>query len=477
MQGSVEKNPLILIYRSLNKSESRRLGKWLDSPAHNQRDDVKALHAYLTGGEDRLEKASALGKERIYRRLFPGTTYDDARLRQTFHWALKATEGFLAYEQWSSKEIDAQLSLIAALRQRNLSSPLQRSLKKAERMQETTQIRNEDFYRSQYRLELELDEYRVYHKLNEDPNFQQIANNLDVAYLIEKLKVGCNMLYQTRVFRTQFDLRFLDEVVSYVEQYDLDQYPALAIYYYVYRGLTGQAEEEGSISRLRSLILEHGGLLKSNGRRYVFLMAINICISHMNRGREPYTREAFEFYRLGFAEGIISEDGKLTRETYLNVVSIALKLKEFDWAEHFIREQASALEADIRENTQRFAQARLGYEQKDFDTTMRLLVQVDFRHPVYNLLAKTMLLKIYYELDEFDALDSLLDSMTTYIRRKKLSDLHRDHFGNAVRLVRQLSRINTRDEKKIMALRTRIETTSPLAEKKWMLEQLALQTA
>jgi hypothetical protein len=152
-------------------------------------------------------------------------------------------------------------------------------------------------------------------------------------------------------------------------------------------------------------------------------------------------------------------------------------LKEFDWAERFIEEQANQLEADIRENTQRFAQARLGYEQKDYDTTMRLLVQVDFRHPVYFLLAKTMLVKIYYELDEFDALDSLLDSMTTYIRRKKLSDLHRDHFGNAVRLVRQLSRINTRDEKKMDALRHKIENTSPLAEKKWMLEQMALQTS
>jgi len=472
MSSTVEKNPLISLYQSFDKSDGRRLGKWLDGPTHNQRDDVRALHAYLTGKEERLYKTSALTKTRIWKRIFPGEDFDDARLRQTFHWALKATEAFIAYEYWMDRAVDPQLSLISGLRQRGLLSATQRSIRKTRQLQERAIIRNEVFYRNQYELELEYDEYRVYHELLEKPRFQEIADALDLSYLIEKLKVSCNMLFHARVYREEFDVRFLQEVIRYVQEFDLDDYPALAIYYYVFQGFTQDDEEGANVSLLRDTMIRYRKSLTAVDRRYVFLMAINICISNMNQGKEPYVREAFEWYRLGFAEDIITNNKLLTRATYLNVISIALKLQEFNWATDFIDNFTHQLEEEDRANTERFARARLGYEQKDYDTIMPLLVQVDFKHPVYNLLAKTLLLKIYYELDEYDALDSQIDSMTTYIRRKELSDLHRDNFNNVARLTRQLSRIGPGRKGKLATLRKKVAATSPLSDKKWLLEQI-----
>ncbi|SER15717.1 hypothetical protein [Neolewinella agarilytica] len=472
MSSTVEKNPLISLYQSFDKSDGRRLGKWLDGPTHNQREDVRALHAYLTGNDDRLYKTSALTKTRIWKRIFPGEDFDDARLRQTFHWALKATEAFIAYEHWNGRAINPQLSLISGLRQRGLLSATQRSIRKARQLQERATIRNETFHRSQYQLELEYDEYRVYHQLLEKPRFQEIADSLDLSYLIEKLKVSCNMLFHARVYREEFDVHFLDEVLEYVRRFDLDKYPALAIYFYIYRGFTEADEQGENISLLRDTVSTHGDSLTAIDRRYVFLMAINICISNMNLGQEAYVRESFEWYRLGLEQDVIAKHGQMTRTTYLNIVSNAIKLKEYDWTAGFIETYTHQLEEDVRENTERFARARLGYEQKDYDTIMPLLVQVDFKHPVYNLLAKTLLLKIYYELDEYDALDSQIDSMTTYIRRKELSDLHRDNFNNIARLTRQLSRIGPGRKGKLAALRKKVEATSPLSDKKWLLEQI-----
>jgi len=445
MEATIEKNPLISLYQALNRSEARRLGKWLDSPAHNQREDVRALHAYLIGGENRLFKTSSLGKMRIWKRIFLKEPFDDARLRQTFHWALKATEAFIAYEQWSGNKIEAELALTTGLRRKGLSSNTLRSLKKARQLQERSEIRNETFYRRQYVLELEYDEYRVYHKLMEKPNFQEIADALDVAYLIEKLKVSCNMLFHSRVYKTSYDVRFLKEIVSFVNEMELEDYPVLAIYYYVYRGFTEDDERGNNILLLRDTITTHGELLTPTDHRYIILMAINICISNMNVGREAYIREAFEWYRLGFARDVIAENNLLTRATYLNIITIGLRLQEYDWIRRFIDTHTHQLEEEIRENTESFARARLAYEQKDYDTSMPLLAQVDFKHPVYNIVAKTLQLKIYYEIDEYDAMDSQLDSMTTYLRRKTLSDLE---------------------------LKTQIETTSPLTEKKWLLQQL-----
>ena len=470
MSSTVENNPLISLYRALDKSDVRRLGKWLDSPIHNQRDDVQALHAYLIKA-NHLYKTSSLAKMRIWKKIFPQDPFDDARLRQTFHWSLKAVEAFLAYTQWSKDPINQRLALVRELQQRNLAGPAERNLAKSRKLLGAIALKDEHRLRQQYRLELQQDEHRTYYQLNERPRFQEIADTLDLTYLIEKLKASWNMLFHQRVYKTKFKVNFLDEVVAYVQQLDLEQYPVLAIHYYGYQGLVDDDESGKTISRLRDAVAKHGELLSEKDLRYVILMAINICITKMNQGKEPYVREAFEWYSLGLAEDAIAENGLLTRATYLNVVSIALKLQEFSWASDFLNSFTHQLEEDIRDNTERFARAQLGYAQQDYDTAMPLLVQVDFKHPVYNLLAKTLLLKIYFELDEFDLLESQVDSMLTYIRRKTLSDLHRNNFNNIARLTRQLSRLGPNRKKK-ETLRQKIQDTSPLSEKKWLAEQL-----
>ncbi len=417
-------------------------------------------------------KTSSLSKTRIWKRIFPDEPYSDARLRQTFHWALKATEAYLAWENGQRLPFHQQLGLAKELRRRNVAGPAGRSLQKAGQLQEKILVQNENYFRNQYNLELEREEHRTYYQLRDKPRFQEIADTLDLTYLIEKLKASWNMLFHQRVYKTEYSVRFLDEVVNYVEQFDLEAYPVLAIHYYGYRGLVEDDASGATISLLRDTVEKHGDLLSRVDLRYVILMAINLCISNMNQGRDPYVRESFEWYRLGFSKKVITQDNLLTRATYLNVITIGLRLQEYDWIKRFIDIQTDQLEEDIRENTESFARARLAYEQKDYDTSMPLLAQVDFKHPVYNIVAKTLQLKIYYEIDEYDAMDSQLDSMTTYLRRKTLSDLHKDNFGNIVRLVRRMSRLAPGDREKKAALKTQIETTSPLTEKKWLLEQL-----
>lgn len=471
MPSSVEHNPLISLYRALEKSEIRRLGKWLDSPAHNQRDDVRQLHAYLVT-RDHLRKTSALTKKRIWGRIFPDTPFDDARLRQTFHWALRATEAFLAYQRWSEDPFNEQLALIRALQQRNLSTPLRRHLEKGRKLLAAVPLQDEKRLRQQYQLELEQDEYRTYHEFRQHPRFQEIADTLDLTYLIEKLKASWNMLFHQRVYKTEFRIDFLEEVLAYVQTLDLEKYPVLAIHYYGYLGITDDDASGTTLGRLRNLVEQHGRLLSEKDLRYVILMAINLCITKMNQGKEPYVREAFAWYSLGFERDTIAENGLLTRATYLNVVSIALKLQEFTWVDDFLLRFSHQLEEELRENTERFARAQLSYARRAYDIAMPLLVQVDFKHPVYNLLAKTLLLKIYFELDEFDALESQVDATLTYIRRKKLSDLHRNNFNNIARLTRQLARLGP-SRKKREELRQKVTTTTPLSERKWLLEQLA----
>jgi len=469
---SVEKSQLVLIYRSLNKGDVRQLTKWLDSPMHNQREDVKKLHVYFTSNKDRLYKTSSLTKTRIWKKIFPGEVFDDARLRQTFHWALKAVMGFLAYDNWSRKEIEPNIALINELNHRRLPGMTERTIKRTIKSLEAAPLRNETYFRNRYQLEQELDYYQDYFQVRAKPRFQEVADNLDITYLIEKLRASWNMLYQQRLYRTEYEIRFLEEVVNYVQSLELENYPVLAIHYYGYQGFTEDDHSGRTIGLLRTAVEKHGHLLPDNDRRHVIVMAINLCVANMNKGREAFIREAFEWNRIGLDQNVISLDEKINRHNFWNIVAIAIKLEEYHWAESFIDQYAYQLEEDIRENTEQFAKANLKYGRQDLAAAMGLLIMVDFKHPVYNLSAKILLAKIYYELGEFDALDSQIDTTLKYIRRKELADVQRNNYRNIILMIRQLARLNPHDPKNKTSLRERIEETTPLTEKKWLLEQI-----
>ena len=193
----------------------------------------------------------------------------------------------------------------------------------------------------------------------------------------------------------------------------------------------------------------------------------------MNAGTPSFIREAFEMYRLGFEKEILIENKQLTRATFHNVVSIALKLKEYDWVQNFINDYQQYLKEEHREGFVYYSMARLHYEEKDYDKAMKLLVQeVHYDDIIINLSAKTLLAKMYYEQDEFDVLESLLESMRTYIQRKKVLVYHKNNYKNIIKYTKRLLKVTPYSSTKKEKLRNEIATATPLTEKEWLLYQL-----
>ncbi|NJO86706.1 MAG: hypothetical protein HC821_01115 [Lewinella sp.] len=468
------KNPLIAIYRSLDKPEQRALGKWLASPAHNQREDVLALHQYLLAG-NHLYKTSALEKTRLWRRLFGNDDFDDARLRQTLHFALRATEEWLAFQHWQENQVQQKLALAAHYRRRKLDGPLERTLRQIEQLQTEFPFRNEDYFRNEYLLQLEhYTNLGTQLRTQKDVRLQAVADALDHAYLIEKLRHCCNMLFHQRVSSAPYETGLLDEAIRHIEARQLEKTPGLATYYFVIKAITAPDTEREAqyFEQLRSTVRQNGHLLPVPEQREVYLMAINLCIPKINSGIEAYSREAFEWYRLGIAAGILVENETLTRYTFLNATFLAIRLNELVWAEEFLEKYQSLLDEAHREQAYGFAKARLFYAKNDYSATMRLLSQMDFKDHAHNLFSKYMLLKMYYELEEFDALESLLDSLSAYLRRREIVENQKTNGQNIIRLARNLLRLDPYDRSKKEAYRQEVLNTQPLTERDWFLAML-----
>lgn len=467
---SIKNSQVIAIVKTLDKSEIREFRKWLQSPVHNQREDVVQLFEYLVAG-NHLYEDKFLEKERIFRKIFGKEAYNDAKLRQTNHFLSKCLEEYLCYKEWQKDEIRNRILLIAQLRKRKLSKNFSRSLNSLENAQREQPFRNDRYLRNEYLIQNEIFNFLQERERSPHNNLQEVSSTLDYTYYSEKLMVVCRMLFHQSVYKTNFDFGPLTEVVNFVETRALLTDPVIAIYYYIYKALT---EEDGQtyFGRLRNTLFGQEHIFPDPQLKEIYLMAINYCIRKMNAGVEEFVREAFEWYKQGFENYILIEDKVISRWTYLNVVLIALKLKEFKWAENFIKNFNSLLGEKYRDNFHHYSRARLLFEKKDYDKAMDMLIQFEYDDLLINLNAKTLLVKIYYENDEFDTLESLLESMRIYIRRKEVLGYHKANYQNIIRFTKKLVRINPFDKKEKEKLRESIVQTTPLTEKEWLLEQL-----
>lgn len=466
----MESSHLVVILQTFSAKEVRGLRKWLNSPVHNQREDVVQLFEYLMAGAH-LTEEKFLRKERVFSRVFPDEPFDDAKLRQTMHFLLKSIEEFLIYEELRGDEIRSRMALSSVYRKRKLDKAFQKTINSLETLQEKAPYRDEHFLRNEYLLQLEKYSFQEGKKRTTEMNLQEVSDALDATFMADKLRHSCLMIAHQAVYKAQYDIGLLEEVLQYAKRSDLMKQPAISIYYYGYMAFTNEGNTD-YFQLLRQEIQNNLHLFSPSEIRDIFLMAINYCIRKMNVGEAPFVREAFELYRTGIEEGILIENNSITRFTFLNVIRIALRLGEFEWVENFIPAYQKYLAPNYRDTIVHYSNAKLLFEKKNYDAAMELLVQVDYDDILLTLNAKSMLLKIFYENEDIDPLESLLGSMRSYINRKEVIGYHKSIYSNLIKFTKKMLKVNPFEKTQVEKLKMEIQAANPMPERQWLLEQL-----
>ena len=125
----------------------------------------------------------------------------------------------------------------------------------------------------------------------------------------------------------------------------------------------------------------------------------------------------------------------------------------------------------MQESYQHFNTAKLAFDKGDLKKTIDLLAQVTYNEVLLNIAAKVILLKIYYQEEDYDTLEALLDSFRVFLNRKKEITASKENYINLIVLVKKLLSLSL-EKGAVSALKKEIEDTEQLAERKWLLEQI-----
>ena len=130
------------------------------------------------------------------------------------------------------------------------------------------------------------------------------------------------------------------------------------------------------------------------------------------------------------------------------------------------------MDIEYRHSTVSFNNARIAFNKGNYDEVLTQLQNVEFKDLVNNLITKTMLMKIYYEMEEYDLLFSHLESFQIFIRRREVSDFHRKNYMSIIRFLKKIVRLPEMDKKGRNNLREEIETEEVLTERDWLLSKI-----
>jgi hypothetical protein len=183
-------------------------------------------------------------------------------------------------------------------------------------------------------------------------------------------------------------------------------------------------------------------------------------------------------YREHLALGVLYENGGITASMLHNIIRVALKLNQPDWADTFIEEHKERIVfSNHPEEVYHFNKASIAFEKKDYARTLHFLRQ-HYEDNYYIIDANLLELKLYFERKQLNHLLNKLNSFKVNIFKKSKDWLpaHRHKAINSfIDILRQMANdkiILNRQEAAIQKLYQKINDSSIIAEREWLLAKM-----
>jgi hypothetical protein len=446
------------------------ISHWLACPLHNRRPELAILFAELC--RYRRELDIEPDPAELLQRMRPGRPFRDRDWRQVQHQLLACLEDWLCYRRYRERAAEQRLDLVAAYRARGLDRHLRNRLKRAGKAAtQSPPVAVED-YRHRYLLERERYRQEAGTDRGRDHNLREQEQALLRYWLAQKLRQTCQTLAHLRVYRMELDIPLLAATLQAARAIDLREEPGLYLYYLAAQLYLENGESDAIFAELVKGLQASIDRFPPEERRNLLLLAINHGLRNSNAGQAAYLRQTFDLYRLGVDQAVLYERGELSIFTFNNIIGVALRLGEIDWAAAFLAAHERRLPADRRAEVLALNRARLAFQRGDYDAALRLLQEADYRDFIHHMTARVMQLKIYCERNHYNLLTAHLRSSRTWLRRQRHVGYHQTNYQHIFDLTEQLVRLPPGDKTAARALADRIRRTEPCTERAWLLAQV-----
>jgi hypothetical protein len=463
---------LLTLLKTFNKYELNRLRKYVESPFFNENELLVQLFdlmdKFLRSNREIVEQ------EQIWAKIFPKIPYDDTKFRRLSSDLNKLAQDFLAIEDFKNQPLAFESYQLRLLNSKGLDKHYLGVERNVEREREKLQLRDAMYYYNNAMLEYEKHVYLEKHGVmrTKKINLSSADFQLDCFFLSLKLKNYCDAINYKNILNIDVKIGIIDELLEIAKSERYQVIPAVAIYYQILLTLTDR-ENETHFFNLKRLLNANNFKFQQQEMRNMYIFAQNYCIKKINTGNPDYYRELFEIYQILIETNIILNKGIIVPWDYKNITSVGLRVGEFKWVEKFVKNFNQYLPKDHQKNALTYNLAILHFYKKDYSEVISLLRDMSYKDVFDALQGRWLLVKTYYELDEYDALDALIDSFRIFLRRNKsISKSYQKMYLNAIKFLQKIMKIPYESKGSAVKLSVQIKECNPIAERSWLLQKL-----
>ena len=467
------------ILSTLSHKEHRMFRDFLSDRCFNRNVKLLTLYQSLVTHQPKYQLEKAAWEE-VFGLMWPGRAFDEAELHSKMSLLLDLLRKFLSTIELKEQPHQQSLLYLTQLRKRGLQNIFEIEKRKYDKQFHALPHPSaEDFY-FQYRLADEANFFYGQRQRREfDDNLQGKIDHLDAYYLHIRLRESCELLNRHQVLNIDYEPGRFDQWISTLQPDGLQQ-PIWQIYLYILQCYK-QPDNTSVYQQLKLLLTNCGHQLDPEEARGVYSHIQNYCIRRINIGKLDYLQELFDLYQQQLYSGLILHEGELDHTSFKNIVTVGLRLKSYDWVSHFMESYREHVQEGFRDNVYHFCKADMYYSQGEHQQAIRLLNTVTFTDVFYQLSARTLLIKLYFEMQENESLYYALNAFERFLRRdKRVARGRRESERNFITCCRRLAKLRGRQPLLTKAdfllrkqkLQTRMQAIGKISNLVWLNEKM-----
>lgn len=171
----------------------------------------------------------------------------------------------------------------------------------------------------------------------------------------------------------------------------------------------------------KNTIIQNIKFLSINEKRFHFGRLMRYCMIKRERG-DQYNKFNFELFNV--YEFILNNENYKSSVTqyfppdfFRSILFHSLRLKKYKWTIEFIKKYTKQLNPARKKNMYHFSMALYYFHRKMYKDSMSNLNKIIFQDFVYKLDYKSMMLIIYFEMEQYESALSLIDSYNHFLAK------------------------------------------------------------
>jgi hypothetical protein len=457
---------------SLSAQELKKLDEYIKSPCNTHSKKLISLFGLMIS----YNHGSSLTKKLLCEKLYPGGKNSAQKVNLLLSDLFKITKTFLLNETLKSDKITESKLLLKALKKRGAKKNYIIELKDIIKKHKAKAPRDADYYYDQYLLETYYNRNQLEKIVFRQTDiYSEAINNADLFYMCIKLKNLIDTINIKREVNPALNTKtwLQDEVLARAGENLANlkiEHPLLYSYYLVLMTMLS-GKNEFYYRELKKYVSSNLNNFTLSSLKELYNELKIYCIFKIGADfSSKYLSELLELYK--FSEKYFYSAEKSIRHADFNgAIIIALNMNNISYAEYIYEKYNNKIDLEPVEDTLYLTKAMIQFSKGEFDNALINIKHVNYNNFNYYIRIKVLLLEIYYETKQPDAIHYETDSLKHYLSRHKANLIK--YYKPVTEFMKYLNRLMKAAGSRsgIKVLQKDLSGNKEVFSKKWLIEK------